>query len=133
VSAALRTSTGIRIDSGSVASVEADPARLEQALGNLVANALQHGAGTVTVAARETLGAVVFSVGDEGKGFSPAMLAHGFERFAHSPSGGGSGLGLSVVAAVSRAHGGCAGAGNPATGGAQAWIRLPAGARSSPA
>jgi len=124
---------GIRIDSGSVASVEADPARLEQALGNLVANALQHGAGTVTVAARETLGAVVFSVGDEGKGFSPAMLAHGFERFAHSPSGGGSGLGLSVVAAVSRAHGGCAGAGNPATGGAQAWIRLPAGARSSPA
>jgi two-component system OmpR family sensor kinase len=124
---------GIRIDTGSVASVEADPDRLEQALGNLIANALQHGAGTVTVAARETLDAVVFSVGDEGKGFSPAMLAHGFERFAHSPSGGGSGLGLSVVAAVSRAHGGSAGAGNPATGGARVWIRLPAGVRSSPA
>jgi C4-dicarboxylate-specific signal transduction histidine kinase len=42
---------------------------------------LQHDAGTVTVAARETPDAVVFSVGDEGKGFYPAMLAHGYEQF----------------------------------------------------
>jgi two-component system, OmpR family, sensor kinase len=119
----------IRIDSGRVASVKADPDRLEQALGNLIANALQHGDGAVTVAARATADAVVFEVTDEGNGFSSAMLSHGFERFAHSSSGGGSGLGLSVVAAVSRAHGGCAGIGNPAMSGAQAWIRLPSRTR----
>ncbi|MDX6367543.1 MAG: hypothetical protein QOK30_2619 [Nocardioidaceae bacterium] len=119
----------IQVDTAPVASVEADPGRLEQAIGNLIANALQHGAGVVTVAARATPDAVVFVVTDEGNGFSPAMLSHGFERFAHSPSGGGNGLGLSVVAAVSRAHGGCAGVGNPTTGGSQAWIRLPRGAR----
>jgi signal transduction histidine kinase len=115
----------IRVDTGQVAWLEADPDRLEQAIGNLIANALQHGDGAVTVAARATDGAVVFEVTDEGNGFSPAMLSHGFERFAHSPSGGGSGLGLSVVAAVSCAHGGCASVGNPAMGGAQACIRLP--------
>jgi signal transduction histidine kinase len=123
---------GIRVDPGQVASVGADPDRLEQALGNLIANALQHGAGTVTLAARETPDAVVFLVTDEGTGFSPAMLSHGFERFAHSPSSRGTGLGLAVVAAVSRAHGGSAGAGNPSVGGSQAWIRLPAGHANGP-
>jgi two-component system OmpR family sensor kinase len=53
------------------------------------------------------------------------MLAHGFERFVHTPSGGGSGLGLSIVAAVAQAHGGCAGASNRDSGGATVWMRLP--------
>jgi signal transduction histidine kinase len=117
----------IHVDTGHVGLAQADPDRLEQALANLIANALQHGAGTVSVVAREAPDAVVFLVTDEGSGFSATMLSHGFERFAHSVSGGGSGLGLSVVAAVARAHGGCAGAGNPASGGGQAWIRLPGG------
>lgn len=115
----------IDVQPGVVQRVQADPQRLEQALVNLVSNALQHGAGKVTLSACESGGSVEFHVTDEGGGFSPEMLAHGFERFAHTRSTGGSGLGLSIVAAVARAHGGSVGIANGWTGGSDVWIRLP--------
>lgn len=108
-----------------VQHVKADPQRLEQALLNLVSNALQHGAGEVTLSAREVADSVEFHVTDEGDGFSPEMLEHGFERFVHASSTGSSGLGLSIVAAVARAHAGLAGVNNRRTGGSDVWIRLP--------
>lgn len=113
------------VETAAVPNVVADPQRLEQALVNLVGNAFQHGAGPISLSARQVAGATEFRVTDRGDGFNDAMLAHGFERFAHTPAGGGSGLGLSIVAAVAEAHGGTAGLGNRVSGGSLAWIRLP--------
>ena len=116
----------ITVDAGGAGPVEVDAGRLERALLNLVGNAFQHGAGEIALSARTSGEEVELRVTDEGDGFSPPMLAHALERFAHSPSSGGSGLGLSIVAAVAQAHGGRAGVANRPGSGALAWIRLPA-------
>jgi signal transduction histidine kinase len=124
-SEAVSSGRTIRVRAGEVDCVEADAAQLDQALGNLLSNSLQHGGGDIELSAKPHPGGTEFHVTDQGGGFSAAMLVHGFERFVHTPSGGGSGLGLSIVAAVATAHGGCAGLANPACGGSDAWIRLP--------
>lgn len=127
---AIRRGRIIDVQPGAIQHVEADPQRLEQALLNLVSNALQHGAGKVTLSVREAAGLVEFHVTDEGDGFSPEMLLHAFERFAHTRSTGGSGLGLSIVASVAQAHAGSTGVVNRPTGGSDVWIRLPVVTRS---
>ncbi|HSC91977.1 MAG TPA: ATP-binding protein [Gaiellaceae bacterium] len=108
--------------------VPADRLRLEQALRNLVDNALGHGEGTVTISARRAGEVVELHVRDEGRGFSPEVAARAFERFSRGDDArgrGGSGLGLAIVDAVARAHGGSAGIA-PNGGGADVWISLPA-------
>jgi two-component system OmpR family sensor kinase len=88
-----------------------DPFRVEQCLGNLVDNALAHGAGTVTVAANGAGEGVRFEVLDEGAGFPPGFEERAFERFTRADpgrTGGGAGLGLAIVRAVAEAHGGSA-------------------------
>lgn len=122
---ATRQGRVIDVQPGAIEYVDADPQRLAQALLNLVSNALQHGAGRVTLSAQGAADSVEFHVTDEGDGFSSKMLAHGFERFAHTRSSGGSGLGLSIVAAVAQAHAGSAGVAKRPTGGSDVWIRLP--------
>jgi signal transduction histidine kinase len=98
----------------------ADPGLLDRALGNLVDNAVRHGAGTITVSARAVdepaALACVLAVHDEGPGPPAAFLPHAAERFRRgetSRSGPGSGLGLALVDAIATAHGGqlriCAG------------------------
>lgn len=112
-----------------------DRLRLEQALINLVENALRHGAGTVVLKAIRTPGAVEVHVLDAGPGFPAAFLPRAFERFSRSDasrSGGGAGLGLSIVDVIARAHGGSAYAANVPTGGADVWLRLPNRERSVP-
>ena len=95
-----------------VERVTADPLRLRQALGNLVDNALRHGAGEVTVAARDGGdGSVVLEVSDEGPGFAPDIAGRAFERFTRGDAArtrGGTGLGLAIVRAIAEAHGGTA-------------------------
>jgi two-component system OmpR family sensor kinase len=106
--------------------VVGDRLRLEQALGNLVDNALRHGEGTVTLKAETRDGATELHVLDEGRGFEPGFLEHAFERFSRGArTGDGSGLGLAIVETVARAHGGTARAGAAAKGGADVWIVLP--------
>jgi two-component system, OmpR family, sensor histidine kinase BaeS len=86
--------------------LEADPVRLRQALGNLVANALAHSHGEVVVAARRHADGVALAVSDSGEGIEPERQTAVFEagtRFADRP---GEGLGLAVVRAVVVAHGG---------------------------
>jgi signal transduction histidine kinase len=110
------------------ARVLADPDRVEQALGNLVDNALRYGAGQVTLGARIRDGTVELHVEDEGTGFSDEFLPRAFERFARADparSSGGVGLGLALVNVIARAHGGEARAANTATG-ADVWLVLPA-------
>jgi len=113
--------------------VEGDRLRLEQALGNLVANAATHGDGAVTVSARPRHGTVELHVEDEGEGLPPDFADHAFERFSRADEargGGGAGLGLAIVAAIARAHGGKAGF-SPRQTGTDAWIALPALIESS--
>ena len=107
---------------------EGDRLRLEQALGNLVDNALRHGEGRVELRAASANGRVELHVEDEGHGFPPAFVEHAFERFTR-PEGGragaGAGLGLAIVRMIAEAHGGSAGAANGAGGGADVWVVLP--------
>lgn len=106
---------------------DGDRLRLEQALGNLVENALRHGKGRVRIEARAVGGAVELHVRDEGSGFAAEFLPRAFQRFSRaeeSRSGGGAGLGLAIVCAIAHAHGGCAEAANR-EGGADVWITLP--------
>src|SRR4029077_8170243 len=103
-----------------------DPVRLEQALTNLVENALQHGGGEITVRASESDGDLQIHVEDRGPGFPPEFLDRAFERFSRADQargGDGTGLGLAIVEAIARAHRGSAHAAN--RDGADVWIELP--------
>jgi two-component system OmpR family sensor kinase len=109
-------------------TIEGDRLRLEQALGNLVDNALRHGAGTVWLRASTAPGQIRLHITDHGPGFPAEFLPHAFERFARADEArtrGGSGLGLSIVAVIAEAHGGAADAANRDEGGAEVWILLP--------
>ncbi len=91
--------------------VEADELRLRQALGNLVDNALRHGAGTIELRSRRAPGdgGVELEVADHGPGFEPELAERAFERFARGDvarTRGGTGLGLAIVRAIAEAHGG---------------------------
>ena len=127
VRAAGRTlDTHVDIEGGAV--VLADPDRVAQALDNLVGNALLHGAGAIVVrAAAGEPGVVELSVGDEGPGFGDVLDA-AFERFTQGdPSrGAGAGLGLAIVDAIARAHGGGVRAEDLPGGGARVTLALPA-------
>ncbi|TML06485.1 MAG: HAMP domain-containing protein [Actinobacteria bacterium] len=111
----------VRAESAGSLVVPADRDRLEQALTNMVTNALNHGNGPVLLTARERNGHVEMHVLDEGPGFAPEFLPRVFERFSRADparSRGGAGLGLSIVRAIAEAHGGTAEAANRAEGGA---------------
>jgi two-component system, OmpR family, sensor kinase len=109
-------------------TVEADRLRLEQALTNLVENAIEHGGGEITVRADEGDGGVAIHVEDRGPGFQPDFLGRAFERFSRADparGGDGTGLGLAIVDAIARAHRGSAHAANREGAGADVWIVLP--------
>ncbi len=107
-----------------------DRSRIEQALTNLVDNALRHGDGPIRVWAVEREASVELHVTDRGPGFPDEFIGHAFERFSRADVArgrGGSGLGLAIVDAIARAHGGSAHAGVAPGGGADVWIELPIG------
>jgi len=104
-------------------ALDGDRLRLEQALANLVDNALRHGAGTVTLAALRRDGTVELHVRDEGPGVAPELVPRAFERFTRADvarAGPGSGLGLAIVRAIAEAHGGDVG-----VEGADLWLSVP--------
>jgi two-component system OmpR family sensor kinase len=106
-----------------------DPAQAERALLNLVDNALRHGHGTVRVSAGVVDASLVLEVSDAGDGFPGDFDQAAFERFSRADdarAGGGAGLGLAIVQAIARAHGGTA---SIASRGAPTTVRLtlPAG------
>jgi two-component system OmpR family sensor kinase len=109
--------------------VEADQLRLEQALGNLVDNALRYGGDEITLQAARRDGRVELHVHDNGQGFPPDFLAHAFDRFTRvdaARGSGGSGLGLSIVRTIAESHDGDAYVANAEPAGADAWVSLPA-------
>ena len=109
-----------------------DPARMRQALGNVVDNALRHTprGGRVDVDFRRENDSLVIEVTDSGDGFEPTFVERAFEPFsradgARSRTHGGAGLGLAIVRAVADAHGGTVQAGNQPGGGASVTMRIP--------
>lgn len=117
------------VDGGADLRFEGDRLRLEQALTNMVDNALRYGGGEIRIWATENAGQVELHVGDRGKGFPPEFVAQAFERFSRADAArgrDGSGLGLAIVEAIARAHQGRAGVANDSSGGANVWIEIPA-------
>lgn len=109
-------------------TLDADRVRLEQALGNLVDNALRHGAGAVRLAAMRIGDDVHLCVSDDGPGFAPELLPRAFERFSRGAgqrTGDGSGLGLAIVRTIAGAHGGTVTAAEPGSPRATVTLRLP--------
>jgi signal transduction histidine kinase len=105
-----------------------DRHRIEQALANMVDNALRHGTGRVVLSSSAANSSVELHVQDDGPGFPPAFRPRAFERFSQADDargGEGSGLGLAIVDAVARAHGGQAHAATRSTGGGDVWISIP--------
>ncbi|MGN6129713.1 MAG: sensor histidine kinase [Nocardioidaceae bacterium] len=93
--------------------VTGDEQRLHQVVTNLLNNARRHtpAGTTVTVSARAEPDAVVLDVHDDGPGLPPGVAGSAFERFTRGDSSrtrasGGAGLGLSLVDAITAAHGG---------------------------
>ena len=104
---------GTRIDHSEfeAARVRGDRQRLLQAIGNLVMNAIQYTppGGTVTLAGAIDGDTYSFTVSDTGCGISETDLPHIFDRFYRadvSRHTAGAGLGLSIVQAIARSHGG---------------------------
>jgi two-component system, OmpR family, sensor kinase len=120
---AARFGEGVEVSAPDGATLVGDRLRLEQALGNLVDNARRHGAGAIRLEADRSNRLVQLRVSDEGPGFPPTLLPHAFDRFTRGDEArerGGAGLGLAIVAAIARAHGGRAYA-----AGASVAIELP--------
>jgi len=116
----------LMVDADEAPVARVDRPRVEQALGNLVDNAFEHGRGAITITAGRRNSSVELHVLDEGPGLAPEFRDHAFKAFTRAtPSGNGSGLGLAIVETIARAHDGTAGARIRPDGGADVWIRLP--------
>ena len=118
---------GVRAEADPIV-ISADPLRLDQALSNMVDNAVRHGVADVVLTARRENGTVEIHVLDGGPGFPDEFLGRAFERFSRADptKPDGSGLGLAIVETIARAHGGSAYAANRPGGGADVWLALPA-------
>ena len=101
-----------------------DEAALRAALRALLENAASHGGGRVSLRVYTGGKEAWVEVADEGPGLPPGALPHLFERFWRGPQSPSSGLGLALVAAVARWHGGRVQAQNQ-TKGALFRLRLP--------
>jgi two-component system heavy metal sensor histidine kinase CusS len=106
---------GVRLEVRAATPVQArlDRALLQRAVGNLVANALDHtpAGGTVTLSAAARPGGVSVEVADTGRGVAAEHLPFLFDRFyrvdrARSSAAGHLGLGLAIVKGIAELHGG---------------------------
>ena len=109
-----------------------DADKVDQILGNLVENAVRHGAGIVTIVVeRARIGgdqAVAISVRDQGEGIPPEMAHRVFRQFWRGKRRGGTGLGLYIVKGLVEALGGDITVGRAPGGGAEFRFTVPAGA-----
>jgi two-component system, OmpR family, sensor kinase len=108
--------------------VAVDPERIQQAMTNLLENAVRYGAGSIALGARQSGASVELHITDEGPGLDPSFLPQAFDRFSRADPArarGGVGLGLAIVRTIAQAHGGLAGAGNRPEGGADVWVSVP--------
>ena len=115
--------------------VRADATLVEQAIGNVVANAIVHTPARTRIAIEGIGGgdAVTLRVSDNGPGIAPAALSHIFDKFVigerHGDSHGdgrqSTGLGLAIAKGIMEAHGGSIAAESPPGGGARFSLTFP--------
>jgi len=109
----------------------ADPLKLEQALANLIANAVKfsHPGGMVRISAQQDEQEIALGVADEGDGIAPEIGAQLFQPFCRGASGTAgeptTGLGLYICARIAEAHGGSIQADSHPGQGTTVTIRLP--------
>jgi signal transduction histidine kinase len=110
--------------------VEGDPALLGRVAANLIQNGIRYNrpGGFVDVSTRPGMGTVEVRVENSGPPVAPdaaARLTEPFERLGREADARGAGLGLSIVSAVSRAHGGSLSIEPRSGGGLVVSVRLP--------
>ena len=128
----LRSTTSARVDTSAVAAarVLGDADALRRVLRNLGENAARHASGRVVITLVDHGDNVVLTVDDDGPGIPESDRTRVLKRFvrldeARSRDDGGSGLGLSIVDEVVRAHGGSVSISQSPLGGARIEVRLP--------
>jgi signal transduction histidine kinase len=112
-----------------------DADKIDQILGNLVENAVRHGAGIVTIVVEPAHldgegsepEAVAVAVRDQGEGIAPDVAPRVFRQFWRGKRRGGTGLGLYIVKGLVEAHGGTIGVRRAPGGGAEFRFIVPAG------
>jgi signal transduction histidine kinase len=125
----------LRVEGTSGLAVEADPARLSQALANLVSNAVRHTeGGEVVLSASPRAGGVRLAVRDTGSGVPREVQSKLFERLYQSDGArrGALGLGLYIVRGIAEAHGGAVGVESEPGRGALFFLDLPARPAGAP-
>ena len=112
--------------------VDVDPQRMQQVLGNLVANSLRYtpAGGRIDLRASISAGNVTIAISDTGRGIAPEDLTHIFDRFwrgdrSRTRQGGGAGLGLAIARQLVEAHGGRIAAASRLGHGTTIMIELP--------
>ncbi|HUR64670.1 MAG TPA: HAMP domain-containing sensor histidine kinase [Candidatus Thermoplasmatota archaeon] len=124
----------LRLDAPISLTVQADPKRLAQVVGNLLNNAVKFtpGGGTVTLAAESRAGQVRVTVADTGIGIPAENVGLLFQPFAQVhdrklSNVPGTGLGLYISRGIVEHHGGAIGCESAGPGkGATFWFTLPA-------
>jgi two-component system heavy metal sensor histidine kinase CusS len=112
---ALAEQHGVRVSCAGSATLCADPILFRRAIGNLLANALEHTppGGQIELRAQASASSVEVHVQDTGRGVAAEHLPRLFDRFyrvdwARSGEGHGTGLGLALVKSIVELHGGTA-------------------------
>jgi PAS domain S-box-containing protein len=135
--AGITLATDLRVDA---CRIEADPARLQQVVLNLLTNGIKFSApgGMVEITVFTEAGEFCLDVRDHGKGISAAFLPRVFDRFtqqdaSRTRSHGGLGLGLAIARQLVELHGGRISADSAGEGqGARFSVRLPLVASGGP-
>ena len=128
----LRSTTSLRVDTSNVAAaqIHGDAEALRRVLRNLGDNAARHAKSRINIAVVNRDGGALLTVDDDGPGIPGADRRRVLERFvrldaARSRDDGGSGLGLSIVDEVVRAHGGTVSITDSPLGGARIAVTFP--------
>ncbi|HEX6305268.1 MAG TPA: ATP-binding protein [Anaerolineales bacterium] len=107
-----RIKLGVELQNNMRPLIEADQALLQQALHNLLDNAIKYtDAGEISIKIRTHQDQMIFEVHDTGIGIAPADQQRLFEKFYRASHRGakgerGSGLGLAIVKSIAERHGG---------------------------
>jgi len=124
----------LTVEADEVPTLDLDPVRMREVVGNLLANAIRHttsgGSIRITVGA-EPDGGARLAVADSGSGIEADVLPRIFERFWKAPGSRGSGLGLAIVRNLVERHGGSAEATSEPGIGTVVTLRFP-GAHAAP-
>lgn len=120
------TSRTIEVDVRGECVADADPDKVVQVIVNLIENAIKHGDGDIQVSvATDDAEFVVVMVADQGTGIPVELRRRAFTKFWTEGAGGGSGLGLYMVAGLVRAHGGTVTVDDNPAGGARVTVTWP--------